>query len=337
MRAAWALLFLVFLHAMPSWGQAVIRGGKEWLQPASFIGQSWESVNAVCPSGVCNGRLSAIDITGYTWASEADVNNLMSAYGVPAPYVEVVSSSWSARPFADFQPTWGSAFDGYMYVFVSNTGLPGEAQGLYLRNSAATYAKDVYSAEQFPSDFADPSLGAMFFRDVQSLSGDVFAITLEEPIHGEVHGGIGNLRGWTFFEAGVEKVEIYIDGEYAFDAPYGGSRPDVAAAYPEFEEALDSGFSAAYGYSNLGPGQHTITARAITGQGDYRDATSTFEVVAFHKEFIGKQDVVDTSQASISASGDEILLEDVTVDGKQYDLVLKWRVAEQGFEIVEIQ
>ena len=48
-------------------------------------------------------------------------------------------------------------------------------------------------------------------------------------------------------------------------------------------------------------------------------------------------DIVDTSQASMTATGDEILLDNVSVDGQPYELRLKWRTAEQGFEIIEIR
>ena len=61
--------------------------------------------------------------------------------------------------------------------------------------------------------------------------GRVFRLMLEEPINGEIHGGVGNLRGWAVASEGIDKVEIFIDGEYAFDAPYGGSRGDVGAPF----------------------------------------------------------------------------------------------------------
>lgn len=160
-------------------------------------------------------------------------------------------------------------------------------------------------------------------------------IVLEEPIDGEVHGGIGNLRGYAFFQTGVEKVEIYIDGEYAFDAPYGGSRTDVADAFPEWE-AVNSGFSLAYGYSNLAPGEHIITARAVSPEGFFDEATSTFTVVAFKEQFIFSNQPVDGSSADVSMEGDEIEIKSIQIGDDSYDLKLKWRTAEQGFEIIEI-
>ena len=37
----------------------------------------------------------------------------------------------------------------------------------------------------------------------------VFRLMLEEPINGEIHGGVGNLRGWAVASEGIDKVEIF--------------------------------------------------------------------------------------------------------------------------------
>ncbi|MDB2642970.1 hypothetical protein N9Y37_00835 [Luminiphilus sp.] len=115
---------------------------------------------------------------------------------------------------------------------------------------------------------------------------DVFRLMLEEPINGEIHGGVGNLRGWAVASEGIDKVEIFIDGEYAFDAPYGGSRGDVGGAFPEVINAAQSGFASAYAYSLLSSGTHTIAALAHTTAGTTKESAATFEVVKFKQAFI---------------------------------------------------
>lgn len=162
-------------------------------------------------------------------------------------------------------------------------------------------------------------------------------VKLEEPVENQVHGGIGNLRGWAISPDGISHIEIYIDGAFAFEAPYGGNRPDVAAQFPETTNSISSGFSLAFGYSNLLPGEHTVTARAFTPLGAQKDASATFSVVAFDKAFIGPNDAVSTTSATLTPSGDEISIENISIDGRVYDLKLKWRTAEQGFEIIEIR
>ena len=84
-------------------------------------------------------------------------------------------------------------------------------------------------------------------------------------------------------------------------------------------------------------GQHTITAIAHTAGGKTLESSSTFEVVRFESEFIAGDDAVDLTGSILTATDNEITITDVHVDGAIYDLKLKWRPAEQGFEIIEIR
>ena len=167
-------------------------------------------------------------------------------------------------------------------------------------------------------------------------ASDVLRVMLEEPVAGETHGGVGNLRGWAVASEGIEKIEIWIDGAYAFDAPYGGSRGDVSGAYPEVSDSDKSGFSLAYAYSNLSPGSHTISAVAHTTAGNTRESAANFTVVKFKDAFISGPNAVDLSGTSCEANGDEVSASSALIGGYHYDMVLDWRTAEQGFEIVEI-
>ena len=164
-----------------------------------------------------------------------------------------------------------------------------------------------------------------------------FRVVLEEPVSGEIHGGVGNLRGWAVASDGIEKVEIWTDGVYSFDVPYGGARGDVASAFADVAKSAQSGFSMAYSYSNLSAGAHTISAVAYDASGLTQESIAQFEVVKFSEDFISGANAVDLSGGSCTASGDQISVVDALVSGTLYDLVLKWRVAEQGFEIVEIR
>ena len=167
-------------------------------------------------------------------------------------------------------------------------------------------------------------------------ASDVLRVMLEEPVGGEIHGGVGNLRGWAVASEGIEKVEIWIDGAYAFDAPYGGARSDVAEAFPDVDGSDKSGFSLAYGYVDLTSGSHTISAVAHTVTGETEESAANFTVVKFKGEFISGPNAVDLSNTSCEASGDEISASNALIGGDAYDMVLDWRTAEQGFEVVDI-
>ena len=165
----------------------------------------------------------------------------------------------------------------------------------------------------------------------------VFRVALEEPVQGQTHTGVGNLRGWALASAGIERVDIAIDGVVEFSAPYGGVRLDVGGAFPDIADSDASGFSLAYNYSDLPAGTHTISATAVSVSGEIKTSSASFTVVRFPQSFMGDQDVVSLDGASCSMSADEISIVDAIVDDAIYDLRLKWRTAEQGFEIIEIR
>ena len=172
---------------------------------------------------------------------------------------------------------------------------------------------------------------------VDESNDAVFRLSLEEPIDGQIHMGVGNLRGWAVSSEDITRVEILVDGISQFDAPYGGNRTDVGDAFPDIPNSSKSGFSLAFNYSGLTFGQHTVTAVAHTAGGQTLESSSTFEVVRFDEEFIPGDDAVDLTDSGLTAAGNEITITDVIVDGAVHDLILKWRPAEQGFEIIEIR
>jgi hypothetical protein len=167
-------------------------------------------------------------------------------------------------------------------------------------------------------------------------TGKTLSIKLEEPFKNSVYSGIGNLRGWAVASDGIEKIEIWIDGAYAFDTPYGGARGDVGGRFPEIEDANESGFSLAWNYNLMGIGAHTITARAYDGSGQSKDSTVAFSVAQFDNPFL-PADQVSLADAQCSLSGSQISVQDALLDGKIYDILLDWRAATQGFEIIEVR
>ena len=81
-------------------------------------------------------------------------------------------------------------------------------------------------------------LGLMLAMSAPISADDVLRVMLEEPVAGEIHGGVGNLRGWAVATDGIDKIEIMIDGEYAFDAPY--IRGALKAVLPSLDKHLDT-------------------------------------------------------------------------------------------------
>ena len=95
---------------------------KRWAQPYLFEGVTWHDVNAACPgpSGVCSGKLGDVEVTGWTWASGADVTDLLNAFlgtelGAVPDLIE--TSGWT-----DFSPNifdyfYGSDSEGAVSLY----------------------------------------------------------------------------------------------------------------------------------------------------------------------------------------------------------------------------
>ena len=80
-----------------------------------------------------------------------------------------------------------------------------------------------------------------------------------------------------------------------------------------------------------------FTAVAHTPAGATKESSADFQVVRFDSQFITGDDAVNLSNATCLLAADQISIVDAAVDGAILDLLLKWRTAEQGFEIVEIR
>lgn len=294
-----------------------------------------------------------IDLTGYTWASADELIPLFNSYGITPPFTAPFQERLADQEefCQDFETRFFSLGMGggpFLAGIIRDERPPnGEAAGdawasgvvhcRYFYNPDGPGNPDGFDELNILDFFSGGHLdyrGVWFWRQLEEVT---FRLRLEEPIDGEIHSGIGSLRGWAISEEGIDRVEIYIDGKYVYDAPYGGSRSDVGAAYPDVDGSDNSGYSLAYGYSNLSDGEHTIMARAFDSNGDFVEDSSNFTVVGFDEPFIFSNEIVDIGDSAISAENDEIILEGVTVGDKVYDLKLKWRTAEQGFEIIEIR
>ena len=162
-------------------------------------------------------------------------------------------------------------------------------------------------------------------------------VTLEEPAVGLVHMGVGNLRGWAVSSAGIRKVEAFLDGEFLGEIPYGGARTDVGLAFPDIDGSDQSGFGMSFNYSGLSAGTHTIEVVAHSIDNKTASDSAQFETVRFDKEFIGAGEVINLNAAASVLTNDQIRVENISIAGKYYNLLLRWRTAEQGFEIVEIE
>ncbi|MDG4552125.1 MAG: hypothetical protein P9F19_02910 [Candidatus Contendobacter sp.] len=171
--------------------------------------------------------------------------------------------------------------------------------------------------------------------DIAIADGDV-VMELEEPASGSTYSGVSNVRGWAVAPKPIQRIELYIDRVFKTNIPIGGIRTDVGAAYPAYPDSMQSGFSMAMNYSELGAGQHTMTIRAIDNYGGAHDVGVNFNVTRFDNPFMRDPAEVGLYSASVSKENSTIVIKGIVADGKSYDIRLNWKPAIQGFVISQI-
>lgn len=161
--------------------------------------------------------------------------------------------------------------------------------------------------------------------------------SIEGPVEGGVHSGVGLIRGWAVSSNKIERIEVFVDDEYRFDIPYGGRRGDVGNLFPEIDDSRNSGYATAVNFSALGKGEHQLSVRVTDGFGSVSERTVDFEVTRFSKGFLRKEDTVELGWSRVTGMGDTLSIREALIDGDYYNITLEWKTASQGFEIVYIE
>jgi hypothetical protein len=197
-------------------------------------------------------------------------------------------------------------------------------------------SEDVFPLD--PSEWADSNGDGV--GDNESSGPEVFIVMLEEPVKDGVASSITNVRGWAVANTGVAKIELFVNGQYVGEIPYGGQRRDVESAFPAVPDSVNSGFGQTYNYNLLGAGRHTFTVRAYTNDGYVAEDTTEFLVAALPEPFYPESAKPGFSDATVSidsVSG-KISVKGVSVDsGEVVDIELLWTTPTQGFSIINVE
>jgi uncharacterized protein YkwD len=155
-----------------------------------------------------------------------------------------------------------------------------------------------------------------------------------EPAEGSVKSGIGQVSGWAISDREIVSVEAFIDGASLGLVPYGGSRLDVAAAFPQYPDAEFSGWAMKWNYALHEPGEHVLTIVVTEDDGTQTSREVLFSTTRFRSEFIGDPGAVRTENALISSPArGRLKIEGAEVEGEIVDLELAWDRASQQFLI----
>ena len=232
--------------------------------------------------------------------------------------------NFNGKPIAGRYTNWG--------VQPDNDGGAENVLAMGLANWPAPFY-DLGSTGQWNDLEADNQL--LYLVEFNTVTEPLRA-SLSEPRNNGVHSGVGMIHGWALSEEGVERIEVFIDEEYAFDVPYGDPRADIEKAFPDINGSSTSGFSVPFRYSTLSAGQHTVSVVVTDEFGSQVERSSTFEVVRFDMAYLNKANTPSLDLSYVSGFADFITVRSAQVGDQAYDLVLAWQTQTQTFEIEEI-
>jgi len=95
---------------------------------------------------------------------------------------------------------------------------------------------------------------------------------------GNVGTGFLPLHGWALDDVGIDRVEIYVDGEPAGTAYFGFRRPDVEAVYPGYPDSATAGFGVELNSTLWLNGFHTLTAVAVAEDGERTTLGDSYQI-----------------------------------------------------------
>ncbi len=162
---------------------------------------------------------------------------------------------------------------------------------------------------------------------------------LESPQSGEVYSGVQNIRGWALSNgSGVRSVDFSIDGVFYGALPLGGPRDDVGDAFPDIENARDSGFSAAFNFNELPPGLHRIEVTITDDDGSILRRRTEFLTRPILPSFVSDPNQIDTTHAVAQVGTDgSIQISGVQAAGVEKTVTLQWQVESQTFAIIDVE
>jgi hypothetical protein len=94
---------------------------------------------------------------------------------------------------------------------------------------------------------------------------------VDTPKPGEAAKNLTRVSGWALSKSGIDRVDAYLDGTLAATSHTGVSRPDVAAAYPNYENRGTPGFDFQVDVAGRSAGPHELTVQIRTSDDAVRE------------------------------------------------------------------
>ncbi len=215
---------------------------------------------------VIGWAVSGVGVTGVSVLLDgAPVGD--ATLGLPRPDVGEAFPAIPSARFAGFRLTaqaLGAASAGHEVTIRARNGLDDQTE-----QRQTVTAQDILrdapadADEQAGGQPARPDAAAFKFQlDNPALVDGI----VTQPITGRL-----TIEGWVLGRDGIEGIDVFLDGQLLGAAHYGQARQDVASAYPEWANALRSGYAFHVPPRSLRDGAHEITLRVRGKTGDTFD------------------------------------------------------------------
>ncbi|SFB37041.1 Ig-like domain-containing protein, partial [Clostridium frigidicarnis] len=101
-------------------------------------------------------------------------------------------------------------------------------------------------------------------------------INVESPINGTITSDGISINGWALNASGINRVEVYLDGDLVGNAHINMERKDVDSAFPGYINGENSGFAYMLNTDYVPQGYHIISVKAFGNDGSMINQEKTF-------------------------------------------------------------
>lgn len=168
-------------------------------------------------------------------------------------------------------------------------------------------------------------------------------LQLDSNIEGTTLTGTTSISGWSISASGIQKLEISVDGSAKEQMVYGSSRPDILAAYPNYQQSSNSGFNYNLNTRKYSNGNHVITiiATSIDGttfQNQWHISITNIQTPIMGQAIATKNQMIqyflnnnDAKDYSYINNFVGIVLDEASVEGVRGDMAFAQMMKETNF------
>jgi len=333
------------LSSSPSggtWNQAFIDAAARWTNGTAF-NMSVDTMNTLHP---CAGVLPEFPEDGmrngagfYPRVCDEDFGSTTLAVTINYYYQSAPAVSVESDIVFNDAETW-DIYDGPL----DRTTIDFERVALHEQGHVIGLDHE----EQQPAIMAS-HIGDLFALQTDDINGvaalygaapppdlEPIVLHIDDPSQSGTQSGINTFRGYVVSVNDLASLRLYRDGVDRGELDHNGRRGDIANAFPDYPDALHSGvaFVENYGLLSAGVHEYQMVARDVLGR--TASHTVTFNVVRYDDPFVANSSLISLQNANISNTADEITVNNLMHNGKQYRLRMRWKKQRQGFEATEI-